>query len=103
MNCEPEFHDWFEEINHFADINNILVTIPRIASRHVRRANIPADSPDVYYRRNVMLPFLNHVTTEMENRFGSIHLTKKISRFILSTTLSYASSSMKDVGEHFKS
>ena len=48
----------------------------RTAVRQVHRANVPADSPEVYYRRNVMMPFLDHMTNEMHARFGSIHQTK---------------------------
>ncbi len=37
------------------------------------RGNAPGDSPEVYYRRNVMIPFLDHILTEMCDRFGGIH------------------------------
>ena len=44
----------------------------------VHRSNIPAESPEVYYRRNVMIPFLDHILIEMENRFGEIQQTNLI-------------------------
>jgi len=75
-NCEEEFHAWFEEIKAFADSLDIPVRAPRISSRQTHRANVPAESPEVYYRRNVMIPFLDHIATEMESRFGPIHQTK---------------------------
>ena len=51
------FHAWFDEITAFADSINILVTILRIASIQVHRANVPADSPEVCLHRNIMLLF----------------------------------------------
>ncbi len=104
VNCEDEFHAWFEEIKSFAESLDISVSIPRITSRQVHRANIPADTPEVYYRRNIMIPFLDHITAEMETRFGPIHQTKiKLLGLIPSTAVSYAASSIKDVGELYKS
>ena len=89
-NCEAEFHTWFEEIKAFADSLDIPVSTPRYTSRQVHRANIPADSPEVYYRRNIMIPFLDHITTEMETRFGPIHQQKiKLLGLVPSTSVSY--------------
>ena len=72
-NCEEEFHLWFNEVKTFADELGIVVSTPRITARQVHHANIPADSPEEYYRRNLMIPFLDHITTELEGRFGPIH------------------------------
>jgi hypothetical protein len=58
-----------------ADELDIAVSTPRITARQVHRANIPADSPEEYYRRNLMIPFLDHITAELEGRFGPIHQT----------------------------
>ena len=83
---------------------SVPISIPRIASRQVHRANIPADSPEVYYRRNIMRPFLDHVTSEMDSRFGSVHQTKiKLLCLIPSDSVSCTPSSIKDVGELYKS
>ena len=37
-----------------------------------RRNNAPADSPETYYRRNVLLPFLDHMLTQLQDRFGGV-------------------------------
>lgn len=71
--CEEEFHQWFEEIKAFADDHNIAAVIPRINTRQVHRDNILANTPEDYYRRNLMVPFLDHITTELE----SSQFTKK--------------------------
>ena len=36
-------------------------TLPRICSRQRHRSNVPADSPQEYYRRTVSVPFLDHL------------------------------------------
>ena len=104
VNCEDEFHTWFEEIKSFAESLDISVSTPRVTSRQVHRGNVPADTPEVYYRRNIMIPFLDHITAEMKTRFGSIHQTKiKLLGLIPSTAVSYAASSIRDVGELYRS
>ncbi len=71
-NCE-EFHSWFEEIVQFSESLNVDVSVPRIVGRQIYRGNIPGDSPEAYYRRNIMVPFLDHILDEMRDRFGGIH------------------------------
>ena len=104
VNCEDEFCTWFEEIKSFAEILDIAVSIPRITARQAHRANVPADTPEVYYRRNVFRPFLDHITAEIETRFGPVHQTKiKLLGLIPSTAVAYDAASIKDVGELYKS
>jgi hypothetical protein len=52
---------------------NISVSTLRIASRQVHVSNAPADSSESYYSRNIMIPFLDHITSELEAKFGPIH------------------------------
>ena len=103
-NCEEEFHSWFEEIKTFADSLDISVSIPRTASRQVHRSNVPAETPEVYYRRNIMLPFLNYLLSEIEARFGSIHQIKiKLLCLVPSTVVNCTVTSIKSVGDLYKS
>ena len=75
INCEEEFHLWFEEITKDAESLDIPISVPRTHSRQIHRSNIPGDTPEAYYMRNVMIPFLAHILIEMEERFGSTHHT----------------------------
>ena len=36
-----------------------------------QRTNIEADLPEVYYRRSLTIPFLDHLLKELEDRFSS--------------------------------
>ena len=103
INCEEEFHLWFSEVKAQAQELDIVVSTPRITARQVHRENTPADSPEVYYRRNLMIPFLDHITTELERRFGPIHQTKvKLLGLIPSVAASYPHASIVEVGEMYK-
>ena len=95
-NCEAKFHYWFDEIKAFADELNIPVGVPRTSLRQIHRANAPADSPETYYHRNVMIPFLDHISSEMQARFGPIQQTKiKMVGLIPSTAVTYSSTSIR--------
>ena len=72
-NCEKEFHLWFGEMTTLAEKLYISASTPRIAPRQVHCFNAPADTPECYYCWNIVLPFLDHITTELEGRFGPIH------------------------------
>ena len=45
---------------------------PRVTSRQCHRANNPASSPFEYYRRNVVIPVLDEVTSEFDARFSQL-------------------------------
>ena len=44
-------------------------SIPRMCNRQTQRSNVEADIPEVYYRRSLTAPFLDHLLQEMEDRF----------------------------------
>ena len=67
-NCDEEF----EEISKLAQKLDISIAVPRTVGRQVYRNNSPADSPETYYRRNVLLPFLDHMLTQLQDRFGGV-------------------------------
>ena len=102
-NCEEEFHLWFNEVKTLADELDIAVYTPRITARQVHLANIPADSSEEYYQRNLMIPFLDHITTELKGRFRPIHQNKvKLLGLIPSLAASYPLASIKKVGDLYK-
>ena len=78
--------------------------MPRIAIRQLHRENTPADSPESYYRRNVMIPLLNHILVEMKERLGTTQQTKiRLLGLIPSIASSYQLSSISESGKVFDS
>lgn len=106
-NCETEFHSWYLEIESMADELNIVVATPRINARQSHRSNIPAECPEDFYRRNIVIPFLDHITTELTERFGSqiqqtkVKLLGLVPSIVASNSLQVLS--IKEVGELYKS
>jgi hypothetical protein len=46
------------------------IKMPRLTGRQIHRQNVPADSPLVYYRRVVFLPFLDTCICQLTERFS---------------------------------
>ena len=62
---------WFELAVDIAnEVGTEKTNIPRRCCRQ-KRSNIEAESPEVYYRRSLTVPFINHLLTELEERFSS--------------------------------
>ena len=61
---------WFQMAVEIAEeVGTEKPSIPRMCNRQTQRSNVEADIPEVYYRRSVTAPFLDHLLQEMEDRF----------------------------------
>ena len=47
---------------------HMVISGPRSAGRQRHRANAPAANPEESYRRNVVVPFLDHIITELDEQ-----------------------------------
>lgn len=63
---ESEFSTLFEEAKQLSPSD---IIVPRVTGRQTKRSNVPGDSAEVYYRRNIFYPFTEHVITELDARF----------------------------------
>ena len=43
--------------------------MPRVVGRQVHRNSIPADNPEQFYIRNVVIPFLDDIIGNMRERY----------------------------------
>lgn len=68
-----EWHKkWFQlAVDIASEVDTELPTIPRRCNRQTQRSNVEADSPEVYYRRALTIPFLDHLLSELEFRFST--------------------------------
>ena len=63
---------WFEMAVDVAEaVNTEEPSIPRRCGRQTQRSNVPADVPEVYYRRTLTVPFLDHLISELSDRFSA--------------------------------
>ena len=65
------FGELYSEAERLANKHDIEMKMPRTCGRQTQRSNVPADSLESYYRRSVAIPFLDHLISSMEERFGS--------------------------------
>lgn len=68
-NSDDEFNIIFEESHTTLDELGCDVSIPRCIKKQNNRNNIPSTSPQEYYKRSVFIPFLDHMTTHLSERF----------------------------------
>ena len=66
---DQEFQEWFHAATTLVESAGGVVSQPRVSGRQQHRNNSPAETPEAYYRRNVAIPFLDHLLKEMETRF----------------------------------
>ena len=45
------------------------VSKPRTTGHHTLRPNVPAETDKVYFRRSLFIPYMDHLITDMEDRF----------------------------------
>ena len=62
---------WISEIQDICKDAGVEFCIPRLCRRQQHRDNIPAETPDKYYKRNISIPLLDHVLAELKFRFSS--------------------------------
>ena len=67
---DKEFSDWYHEADELAQKLTEEIKVPRLTGRQVHRANVGGDTPEDYFRRNVAIPFVDHLKEEMKQRFS---------------------------------
>jgi hypothetical protein len=58
----------YQGITKLVEKQNVLPSKPRTAGRQQHRDNVPADTPEEYWRRSVYYPLLDHIVNELETR-----------------------------------
>nr|CAI5819643.1 unnamed protein product [Callosobruchus analis] len=50
-------------------LSSVDISVARMTGRQINRSNVPEDTAEVYYGRNIFYPFIEHVVNEIEARF----------------------------------
>ncbi|KAG5882840.1 hypothetical protein JTB14_022351 [Gonioctena quinquepunctata] len=69
-NAGAQFKNNFDEAKQIADMFDIEIKIPRLASKQTNRANVPAESAMDYYRKSVFIPWVDSFSSGSEDRFA---------------------------------
>ncbi|KAJ8309110.1 LOW QUALITY PROTEIN: hypothetical protein KUTeg_013984 [Tegillarca granosa] len=62
------WQELYRDILTLAEKQDVQPSKPRTAGRQQHRNNMPADTPEQYWRRSVFYPMLNHMANEIEER-----------------------------------
>ena len=68
---------------------------PRCANRQEHRANVPANSIDIYWKRSVFLPFYDHVFQELDDRLLGCSDRFLAQYFLLLTLVSFLTTELQ--------
>ena len=70
-----DFHtQWFDLAKSMSEaVGAKGPEIPRRCGRQRHRDNVPAEEPKDYYKRSITIPFLDHLLTQLQERFSSDH------------------------------
>lgn len=69
--CDEKFHAIYQEVEKICEKLNIEVNVPRVCGLQTKRNNVPHANAEDYYKRSLYLPYLDYVTTSLNDRFGS--------------------------------
>ena len=58
-------------LSYLANKVDVIESKPRTCGRQVHRGNAPATSISEYYKRNITIPLIDHLNTELKNRCGA--------------------------------
>ena len=61
---------WYDTATTLGSAVNTLPSIPRRCSRQRGRSNVPANTPEVYYRRSITIPFLDELLSHLNTHFS---------------------------------
>ena len=88
--ASDHFQDIFEKASSLT-----LLTLPRTCSKQTKRSNIPAESPEEYYRRTIFIPILDDIIQQMKERYEIAKSNASILSFILPISCNDESSKKK--------
>lgn len=70
---DKTFTDMWKDMEKMAQIAGLdTLRIPRRCGRQTQRSNVPAESAQEYYRRAIILPFLDSLVNQLDMRFNSL-------------------------------
>ena len=86
-NSVENYHEnWYNKAKKLAekvDISEANMTKPRTCSRQIYRSNQPVQNTKEYFRVSLTIPFLDHVSADLEYRFPGDELTQYRGLYII--------------------
>ena len=70
INVETETEKILASVNQIASVLGVSMEIPRVTARQVHRSNPPASTPEEYWRKAFVIPYLDSLMTSLKDRFS---------------------------------
>jgi hypothetical protein len=67
-NTDDYFDGLWRKASQIAEKEDIEIKKPRTCTKQTHRSNTEADTPEKYWRRNLFLPFLDHLIGQLQDR-----------------------------------
>ena len=72
-NIDQHHKAWYETAVELSEkIHGSAPSIPRRCSRQTQRANVPAETPEEFYRRSLTVSFIDHMISHIDTRFSNL-------------------------------
>ena len=81
---------------------DIVPSMPRIATRQQHRENPESDTPFNYYRKNMCLPFLDHLINGIDVRFDKYGKTVLMMQALIPSVIAERDVTTDDIVEIYK-
>ena len=75
--------------------------LPRRCSRQTGRNNTPGDTPEIYFKRAISIPFVDSLLTHIESRFSDIQQKALMAMKIVPSVLMDAQSKLDELLEYY--
>ena len=85
-----------------ASLIDIVTSMPRIAARQYHRRNTESWTPFNYCRKNMCLPFLDHLINGIDVRFDKYGKTVLIMQALIPLVIAERDATIDDVVETYK-
>ncbi|CAG2195052.1 unnamed protein product [Mytilus edulis] len=69
---DAEYDNVYQKAEQMAEVADTELVIPRRCGRQTQRSNVPGDTPQVYFKRAVYLPYIDALIQEYSSRFNSL-------------------------------
>ena len=86
-------------------VNASAPELPRCCSCQTSRSNTPGDTPEVYYRRTISIPFLDELIAHLQSHFSDIQQKAVMGMRIVPTVMmdnSLPTSSLEQLKEYYE-
>ena len=68
--ADDSFGGIWTQAQELAGLSDTELVLPRLNIRQRNRVNVPAGSPQEYFKRSIFIPFLDHVLGDLKERFA---------------------------------